>query len=67
VLRIVEIQLIKLASNDLINAREHNVINWRTASEDFNKRLLVTNIANFSRSMRRIQTFYGVTDIFLVG
>jgi hypothetical protein len=67
VLCTVQIQLLYLASDDLIYAREHDVINRCKAFQHFNKGLLIANIAHFTRGVRRAQAFHCIIDVVLVG
>jgi hypothetical protein len=47
-LGIVQIQICEVPPDDLIHAREHNVINRRKAFQDFNESLLFTGVANLA-------------------
>jgi hypothetical protein len=67
VLCTVQIQLLELASDDLIYAREHDVISRCKAFQHFNKGLFIANIAHFTRGVRRAQAFHCIIDVVLVG
>jgi hypothetical protein len=53
-LRIIEIQIFQFPSDDLVDSREDNVIDWSKSFKHFHKCFFIADVAYCTRSMWRV-------------